>query len=600
MIVICKECETAFNIDESLIKESGSRARCSKCSHEFTVYPATIGSEPEPEFAVREPDLVSNEQPDTLEGDLGLLDTDPIPFDFEEEDTTAIIIEDADPEPDSGLENAGDFEFSASTEDVEETIESDLPDLEGFDEEYLSEGSLISENESAASDPEGVLEKDEETLATANPDTGMPETDEIDLADLEELINMDDFPGAGEMEESTLGKPQNVLEIEAEDLVGSANTEDQNVGSDVLDISDLEKILDREEDPDAVPADIYEPDDCCGEIESACNDEEEDGGEGIFDIDTLAEEAGMTIDDDDTAEKPAGSTATGSDVELEILLGPDGQILENGPIEGTNMTEGVDPGLFFPESETTNSQNNPIGQISATGDKYFSESRDPGSTSGDVTIKDFEANADLNGKTHEIDQIPVKPLPWIKKSRTRIATLTFFSFLITAAGILVTAKIVGFKIPYLDDAVKNISTADALFSSGRGDTNGNLAITPLEQTVTAKFVENDGAGKLFVVSGQVLNEYDHPRSFIKVSAKLYQKGNKLIKTAEVYCGNVIDEQGLAGMEFSTINRRLQNRFGDRRSNLKVRSGKVVPFMIVFNQLPYDLDEYSVEVAESAG
>jgi hypothetical protein len=63
---------------------------------------------------------------------------------------------------------------------------------------------------------------------------------------------------------------------------------------------------------------------------------------------------------------------------------------------------------------------------------------------------------------------------------------------------------------------------------------------------------------------------------------------------------VIAEQDLAAMEFSAISRRLQNRFGDRRSNLKVKSGKALPFMIVFNQLPDNLEAYSVEVVESAG
>ncbi len=597
MITICKECETAFNIEESLINESGSRARCSKCNYEFVVYSPAVGFEPEAESAVAEPDSVSDEPPDTLEDDLGLLDTDPIPFDFDEEDTTAITIEDADPEPDPGLEDAGEFEFSASGDDVEETVESDLPDLEGFDEDFLSEDDLISDDESAASDPEGILEEDGETLATANPDTGIPETDEIDLLDLEELINLDDFPDAGELEESTSGKPGNVLEIEDVDLAGSANNADPTAGSDVLDISDLEEMLGRDEDP--VPEGISEADDRYEEIELSGIDGE-DSEEEIFNIDTLVEEAGITIGNDDPTEKAAELTATGSDTELEILFDPEGQILENGRIDGADMPEGGDPDLFFPEPEPADSRNDSKGQISTSGDKDFTEARDFGSTTVDVTIEKSEEDTDLNGKTREIDQIFVKPLPWITKSRTRMAALALFSFLIVAAGILVIAKTAGFKIPYLDDAVKNIPIAGVLFSSENGDTAGNLAITPLEKTVTAKFVENDGAGKLFVVRGQVLNEYDHPRSFIKITAKLYQKGNKLIKTAEVYCGNVIAEQDLAGMEFSAISRRLQNRFGDRRTNLKVRSGKALPFMIVFNQLPENLDEYTVEVAESAG
>ena len=103
-----------------------------------------------------------------------------------------------------------------------------------------------------------------------------------------------------------------------------------------------------------------------------------------------------------------------------------------------------------------------------------------------------------------------------------------------------------------------------------------------------------------MIKGSVLNEYEKPRSFIRITAKLYQKGNRLAKTAEVYCGNVIEEQELTGMEISAIGKRLRNHFGDSRSNLQLKKGGVVPFMIVFDQLPDNLDEYSVEVAGSVG
>ncbi|MEZ4527794.1 MAG: protein kinase, partial [Desulfobacterales bacterium] len=47
MIVKCEKCQTAFNIQDSLIKESGTKFRCSGCSHVFKVYPPA-SAEPEP------------------------------------------------------------------------------------------------------------------------------------------------------------------------------------------------------------------------------------------------------------------------------------------------------------------------------------------------------------------------------------------------------------------------------------------------------------------------------------------------------------------------------------------------------------------------
>jgi pilus assembly protein FimV len=62
---------------------------------------------------------------------------------------------------------------------------------------------------------------------------------------------------------------------------------------------------------------------------------------------------------------------------------------------------------------------------------------------------------------------------------------------------------------------------------------------------------------------------------------------------------VLSDSDLANMDIAGINKHLQNRFGDNRSNIKVNSGKTVPFFIVFNRLPPDLDEYTVEVAGSS-
>jgi hypothetical protein len=44
---------------------------------------------------------------------------------------------------------------------------------------------------------------------------------------------------------------------------------------------------------------------------------------------------------------------------------------------------------------------------------------------------------------------------------------------------------------------------------------------------------------------------------------------------------------------------LRNKFGDQRSNFQVTPGKVLPFMIVFSDLPEHFGEYSVQVVSSS-
>jgi predicted Zn finger-like uncharacterized protein len=51
MLVQCPECTTKFNLDESKIGHDGSKVRCSRCKHVFTVFrPMTeaVDAQPNP------------------------------------------------------------------------------------------------------------------------------------------------------------------------------------------------------------------------------------------------------------------------------------------------------------------------------------------------------------------------------------------------------------------------------------------------------------------------------------------------------------------------------------------------------------------------
>ncbi len=39
MVVQCESCQTEFNLDESMLKEEGTKVRCSRCRHVFKAYP---------------------------------------------------------------------------------------------------------------------------------------------------------------------------------------------------------------------------------------------------------------------------------------------------------------------------------------------------------------------------------------------------------------------------------------------------------------------------------------------------------------------------------------------------------------------------------
>ena len=185
--------------------------------------------------------------------------------------------------------------------------------------------------------------------------------------------------------------------------------------------------------------------------------------------------------------------------------------------------------------------------------------------------------------------------------------LVTFLLLLLAVGVLIIPKSLGIhipyisdiKVPYLSDLDLKIPYLSDWLNPQEQDVTGNLKIMPMGRTISGNFVETEKAGRLFVIRGKIKNQYDHPRSFVKVTGKLYQKGKKLARKSTVYVGNVISNQDLAGMRIADINKRMKHKFGAKKSNLKIKSGKVVPFMIVFDKLPKNLDEYTVEVASSS-
>jgi len=155
-----------------------------------------------------------------------------------------------------------------------------------------------------------------------------------------------------------------------------------------------------------------------------------------------------------------------------------------------------------------------------------------------------------------------------------------------AYGTLTFLNSKNIRVPFISDLLSEPQVEDA----------GNLMITPLG--VNGKFVENAKTGQLFVITGRVKNDYPHNRRFIKVTGALFTKSKSAAKTATVFCGNFLTDIELSNFDLAAIKKRLMNRYGDKKSNLTIKPGQMIPFMIIFSNLPKGLDEFSVEIAES--
>lgn len=547
MIIICNACDSAFRIDKSLIDVMGSNARCSKCQNVFLVYPATAENVPVEETTITDfgSETVIQEQASKETDQLPELELDPDLIAIEQH-TNASEAYDEDP----------DLLDLKALYDEDEADELDLSDLETMidsDEGLISRDVTEENREDFKPDSDHELRVDKEIeMADANDD--LDDDNELDFSDLETMLEPDESPKAQTGIDEVDEDPELIISIDNESR-----------GNNESDALDLHKFLESIENP-----------------------VEEDDNNA-----TLTENAFLSKPDDAGFETPT------SDIkEFEIQLGPDGELIEKEVNHSTVelADEGSDPDLS--QYEQTGSKKNRNEQISLEDELEITIDQDMGNTTVSLSTEGLIVPDDAEAKANEIANPATKLSTILSKPRARRSALILLSIFLPAIIIFGITLFTELRIPYLDDINLKIPFINTSIKSDKIDPTGNLKIIPIEATVSEKFIENNKIGTMLVITGKVRNEYDHPRSYIKVTAKLYADDKTLVKTAAVYCGNVISEKDLKSLEFSAINRRLQNKPGDQKINVDVKADKTIPFMIVFHRLPDNLAEYTVEVSRS--
>jgi len=176
--------------------------------------------------------------------------------------------------------------------------------------------------------------------------------------------------------------------------------------------------------------------------------------------------------------------------------------------------------------------------------------------------------------------------------KKRISTPVLVALIIAlltagAYGTYMALNSMNIKIPFISDLVEPAVQ----------DEVGDLKIIAFD--IADKSIDNPKSGELFIISGKVKNGYSGARSFIRVTGKLYDEERALSKTATVCCGNVLSDEDLSTMDMNSINKRLLNLSGDNKSNVNIKPGEVLQFMIVFANIEDNIKEYTVEVAGSS-
>jgi predicted Zn finger-like uncharacterized protein len=165
MIIECEKCKSKFNLDESLLKEEGSKVRCSLCKHVFTAYP--------PDSALLEESAL-DEAPHEEHEETVPLDSPPL---FDEQEPEAIA-EGEGVDLDRALEDAAKEEpvHAVSPDEIPETEEERMDMEEAIDEVAKIEEEVPTEEieKKIGEKPEEDVEKAAEVAAEKKPRRSRP------------------------------------------------------------------------------------------------------------------------------------------------------------------------------------------------------------------------------------------------------------------------------------------------------------------------------------------------------------------------------------------------------------------------------------------
>ncbi|MDZ7580407.1 MAG: DUF3426 domain-containing protein [Deltaproteobacteria bacterium] len=519
---------------------------------------------------------------------------------------------------------------SAAEGEFEQTQELDLSDVDSL----IDLGHDKSDASATGDEAEDLdLELDVNDAAPTDQNTaaGAEATEELNLAELEEMLGKAE--DTGPLQDSAEDGAEFDLALDLDPAFDAVAEKTQAAApgdvepTDDFDLTGLEDLLEEEaaDSPTIAAAAVDEPiraieEAGVGALEDmlapatekpeAQDVSAESTEEFDLDFDADASDAAGLPDETPQA-VPVDEKA---DVEFDSATL--GEMLEMAPEPADNVPQADDDDFELQlDLEELPDADARIGAETAvdrpSGDLEFEVEKDAGLVPETAAADDTFEMGSLaeNEKAHRAEEETypeateteqVLPPVTVQKRGGGLVRALFAAVLlvVVGAGALFAARFLGIDVPYLDrlKGVKIPYVSDLL--GPKLEDAGNLKIAIDEKDVIGRFVTNGKLGTLYVVSGQVKNDYDDPRGSIRVTGKIYSKGRKLELEKTVLAGNVLSESELNEIDQTGIDQKLQNRSGEERKNLTVKKGETLPFMIVFSNLPNNPDEYTIEVAGS--
>ncbi len=502
--------------------------------------------------------------------------------------------------------NLSDLELSMESEIEAETDEDELDlDLDR-DSELEADSSLIVDQNDTDSE-ELDFSDFEETLIMDSPlkleieDASEDSKEELDL-DLD-LEMEDDAPSEVESVPPSMDKEDAELEdldfeldmeLEGEDAAG---TDDED--SEVIDLSDIEKMLEGDGPEGETVSLVPDLDDIETEVErwketTDADDPMDETGEIDLsdimidadddDLEEDIEDVELELDIDEASEPVMAASGEREPENIDISGFEDFDI----PAEGDKVEGHFSGGDIELEFEVDGEADD-LDTMATV-----SDAEEIGAGAETVEYAEPLVDVDEAPAQKEEKEKKVKKIKPIRKSGIlRPLMLLLLLILLPLVVIVLLDRFMGMNVPFVTDYLKQVPYLNQVMKPEIKEV-GEISV----DKISSKFIDNARHGKLFIITGTVKNEFSESRKYIKIQGSLFSSGKTLAKEVTVYGGNVLSDQDLSKISLTDINQRLSNRFGDNKSNFDVKPGKSIPFMVVFADLPESLEEFTIEVSGS--
>jgi len=190
--------------------------------------------------------------------------------------------------------------------------------------------------------------------------------------------------------------------------------------------------------------------------------------------------------------------------------------------------------------------------------------------------------------------VPVRAAPPVKKKRRTGLRITFLLIVLIIIG---AGAAYIYRPAFLTDYMRYIPFLKKAAPKKEAFDMGNKRLS--FKDLSGSFVNSSKAGRLFVVKGWVTNEYPDRRSYIRIKSSILDSKRTPVLSKVVFAGHPLTDKELGTLSIEEINNRLRDKLGKNKMNTNVLPNSSIPFVVVFDSLPEDMSEFTVEAVSSS-